>query len=341
MSNLDAVNLNEPKPGYNVPSLPSRVIGYIARPETITVVLLFLAFVFCALGNEHFRDAEYLFSSTSLYMETGLMALAMTFVIISGNIDLSVASALALTSAVCATLFSKFHLPPVVVVCLAPFIGIALGLFNGLLITAIGLPSLTVTLGTLALYRGLAQVLLGDHSVGGWPEWFIAVDRRLVGIVPMPLIVLIVFALVFAFILHKTTFGRTVYAIGANEQAARFSGLRVDRTKLIVFGISGLMSGLGAMVMLSRLQYARYDFANGIELAVITAVVLGGTDIFGGRGTIFGTIVALFLLGILRTGMDLARVTPEKQMAVVGTLLILAVVLANLATRFRGRRRRG
>jgi rhamnose transport system permease protein len=152
--------------------------------------------------------------------------------------------------------------------------------------------------------------------------------------------VVLLCAVVFGFILHKTTFGRSVYAIGTNEQAARFSGLRVDRVKVIVFALSGLMAGLGAMMMLSRLEYARYDFTNGLELAVITAVVLGGTDIFGGRGTIFGTIVALFLLGILRTGMDLARVTPEKQMAVVGTLLILSVVLANLATRWRGRRRR-
>jgi rhamnose transport system permease protein len=182
--------------------------------------------------------------------------------------------------------------------------------------------------------------MLGDHSVGGFPEWFVAVDRRMIGLVPMPLIVFLVLAVATAFLLHKTTFGRVVYAIGTNEQAARFSGLRVDRVKLMVFGLSGLMSGLGAVMMLSRLESARYDFANGAELTVITAVVVGGADIFGGRGTIFGTVAALFLLGILGTGMDLKLVAPEKQMAVVGSLLILAVVLANLMTRWRRGARR-
>ena len=319
--------------------LRSRVTSLLAQPETITVVLLLLAVAVSAAVTPSFRDARYLFSSTSDYMEVGLMALAMTLIIISGNIDLSVASALALTAAVCASLYQKAGIPAAAVVALAPLIGAALGLLNGVLVTALGLPSLTVTLGTLALYRGLAQVLLGDASIGNMPERFTGVDRRLVGIVPMPLIVFAVLAVIFALVLHKTTFGRAVYAIGTNEPAARYSGLPVNRVKLIVFALSGLMAGVGAVMMWSRLEYARYDYAGGAELAVITAVVVGGTDIFGGRGSIFGTAAALFLLGILRTGMDLRRVTPENQMAVVGSLLIVAVVLANVTGRWRGGRR--
>lgn len=340
MSDLDAANLLDPQTGYNVPQRSSGFVGFFARPEAITVAMLIGTLVYFAIQDANFRDLDYLLSSTSLYMEVGLMALAMTFVIISGNIDLSVASALALTGAICAVLFSRFDVPAPLIVVLAPLIGMCLGLFNGLLIAGLGLPSLTVTLGTLALYRGLSQVLLGDHSIGEWPEWFIGVDRRMVGIVPMPLIVLLVLAVITAFVLHKTTFGRAVYAIGTNEQAARFSGIRVNRVKLLVFALSGLMSGLGAVMMVSRLEYARWDAARNDELTVITAVVVGGTDIFGGRGAIFGTVAALFLLGIIRTAMDLDRVLPEKQMAVVGTLLILAVVLANLMARWRPNRRR-
>nr|MBA2539982.1 ABC transporter permease [Deltaproteobacteria bacterium] len=189
--------------------------------------------------------------------------------------------------------------------------------------------------------RGLAQVLLGDHSIGKFPAWFNGMDDRYVGPLPMPLVLFIVLAIVFGLLLHRTTFGRVVYAIGTNEPAARFSGLRVDRAKLWVFALSGLMAGIAAVMMLSRLRVARYDHALGMELAVITAVVLGGTDIFGGRGSIFGTAAALFLIGIVSRAMGLKRISAEQQLAVTGTLLIVAVVLANVTGRWSaGRRRR-
>jgi rhamnose transport system permease protein len=261
------------------------------------------------------------------------MALAMTYVIISGNIDLSVASGLALVAVCCSRLFER-GVPMGAVIPIALAMGALLGLFNGILIAKLGLPSLTVTLGTLALYRGIAQVLLGDRSVSGFPDWFVGLDYRKVGdLVPAPLIILLVLACLFAVILHKTVFGRVVYAIGTNEAAARFSGLQVDRAKISVFVISGVTMGIGAMMSISRLSVARYNVAMGDELAVITAVVLGGTDIFGGRGSIFGTVVALFLLGILRRGMGVANIAAEKQLAVTGSLLVIAVILANLTNK--------
>jgi rhamnose transport system permease protein len=267
-------------------------------------------------------------------METGIMALAMTFVIISGNIDLSVASNLALSGVVCGMMYSRWHVPMAIAAALAPLCGALLGAFNGWMITTLRLPSLTVTLGTLALYRGLAQVLVGDHSIGSFPEWFVGIDYlKVAGLVPAPFILFLCLAVAFGLLLHETIFGRCVYMIGTNEAAALFSGVRVGRVKLAVFTLSGAMAGLGAAIMLSRLGVARYDLALGDELAVITAVVLGGTDIFGGRGTIFGTVVALFLLGVIRRGMGVANITAENQLAVTGTLLVVSVLLARLGKR--------
>ncbi len=314
--------------------MSGRMLKLLRSPETVTVILLLACFAVSCMLSRYFLDAHFLLDSTSLYMETGIMALAMTFIIITGNIDLSVASMLALTGVICGELFVRFHLPMPVVALAAPFIGGLLGLFNGFMITRLRLPSLTVTLGTLALYRGLAQVLAGDHSLSGFPRWFVGIDyRRLGGWLPMPLIVFLVMAILCGMVLHKTTFGRRLYAIGTNEPAARFSGIRVDRLKWVVFAMSGVFAGIGALIMLSRLSVARYDMAWGDELTVITAVVLGGTDIFGGRGTIFGTVMALFLLGIVGKGMGLADFSAENQLAINGTLLVVAVILFRLLSK--------
>ncbi len=305
-------------------------LRWAPEPEAIALALLLAALAAGAMLSPHFLDARYLLDQTSLYMETGLMALAMTLLIIGGQIDLSVAANLALTAVISAKLFTSAHVPMgVAMFILAPLIGTGLGLFNGVLVAFLRLPSLVVTLGTLALYRGLAHVLVGDHSISGFPDWFVGVDYRLAfGIVPAPLLIFAAFALAFAILLHRTVFGRNVYALGINEAGAFFSGLAVKPVNLSLFAISGFMSGIGAVIMLSRLSVARYDLASGDELTVITAVVLGGTDIFGGRGTIFGTVIALFLLGILRSGMGLADVSAEKQLAITGTLLIASVLLS-------------
>jgi rhamnose transport system permease protein len=304
-------------------------------PETVACVLLIASIGVGAVLSPAFLDAEYLLDTTSLYMEVGILALAMTLVIISGNIDLSVTSNLALTGVLTAWMYSR-GVPMAVCVPLAVGIGSLLGLVNGLLITFLKLPSLTVTLGTLALYRGLAQVVAGDHSIGSFPGWFVGVDYwKLGGVLPAPLCLFLAMALVFGLVLHKTTFGRRVQAIGTNEPAAAYSGVPVDRVKLMLFAISGAMAGVGAVLMLSRLSVARYDHASGDELAVITAVVLGGTSIFGGRGTIFGTVAALFLLGMIRRAMGLANMTPDTQLAVTGILLVVAVLMAKLGQQRR------
>lgn len=316
-----------------------RILGALARPELITLLLL-LAALLAALQSPYF-DLPYLLDSTSLYMEVGIIALAMSFVIISGNIDLSVASNLALTAVICARLHIDGDMPMAGVIVLGPLIGALLGLFNGVMVALLRLPSLVVTLGTLALFRGLAHALVGDQSISGFPSWFIGIDYRHAGPLPLPLVIFLALAAVAAVALHKSVFGRCVYALGTSEPAAIFSGMRVARVKLAVFVLSGAAAGAGAVMMLSRLGVAEYDAAMGEELAVITAVVLGGTSIFGGRGSIAGTVLALFLLGIIRRWMGLEQVTAEKQLAVTGALLIAAVLLARVGERVATIRSKG
>ncbi len=219
-------------------------------------------------------------------------------------------------------------------------LGTGLGAFNGWLISRLQLPALAVTLATMALYRGFAQILLGDHSLSQFPQWFEGVDQLTIPgtHIPLVLVFFLLLALILGLVLHKTVFGRWVYAIGTSEDAARYSGIPVDRVKIAVFALNGFLAAIAGVIMVSRLAVARYDHARGLELDVITAVVLGGTNIYGGRGTIFGSIIAVFLVGFLRTGLGVANVKAESQLAVVGTLLIIAVIASNVITRFSRQR---
>ena len=309
----------------------------VARREVITFALLIVAFFISSRLSPYFLDVHYIFDATSLYAEIGVMALAMTFVIISGNIDLSIASMLAVTAVSFGLLYTRLGISIPVAILLALIMGAILGMVNGLIVTRFKLPPMIVTVGTLALYRGLGQIFLGDHAVTGFPESFYGLDMRYVGNspIPLPLVIFLVLAVIFGLVLHKTSFGRMVYAVGTNQEAARFSGIAVDRVKIVCFMLSGLMAALGAIMMSSRLASARYDMANGWELDVITAVVLGGTDIDGGQGSILGTVLALFLIGVLRSGMGLANIKIEYQLVVIGSLLIMSIIIPNIVRRLR------
>lgn len=316
--------------------LGSRLRPYL--PEIVVTVLLLLAFVLGSLLSPYFLDAQFLIKQAILYVEVGILALGLTLVIISANLDLSVASNLAMVASVTAFLHAKQGVPFELCILLGLLLGALAGGLNGLLVAFLGLPSLAVTLATLALYRGVAQILLGDFSIQDMPDWFFGIDRyTFLGTgIPMPFIIFLALAVILGLILHKTVLGRWIYAIGTNERAAYFSGVPVKRVKMIIFVLAGFLAGIAAMVLNSRLMVARYDHARGWELDAITAVVLGGTSIAGGRGTIYGTVVALLLVGVLRTAMGVANVKVESQLAVVGTLLIVAVILSDAL----GRRRR-
>lgn len=315
----------------------ARVQAYL--PEIVVTALLGLAFVAGSLLSPFFLDAQFLFRAVLLYMEMGLLVLGLTLVIVSGNLDLSVASNVAMVASVTAFVHARLGVPMELCLLLGLLLGALAGALNGVLVAWLRLPSLTVTLATLALYRGIAQILLGDHSIQNMPSWYFGIDRITMPgtIVPLPFVIFLLLALVFGVLLHKTVFGRWIYTLGTNERAAHFSGVPIKRVKLLVFMISGLMAGAAALMLNSRLMVARYDHARNWELDAITAVVLGGASIAGGRGTIYGSVVALFLLAILRTAMGVANVKVEAQLTVVGSLLIASVILSSALSR-RGRK---
>ena len=259
------------------------------------------------------------------------MALPMTMVIITAGIDLSVASGLAMCSATMALLF-KHGVPIWIGALVAIGVGLFGGWMNGKFITKFKLPPLAVTLGTYALYRGMAFAMLGDIPVKGYPAWFTYIGQGYVGStrIPVPLLIFTIFAVAFGLLLHKTSFGRKVFAIGNNEAACRYAGINVDRVKITIYMLSGFMFALAAIVMAARFGSTRTDVATGYELHVITMVVLGGTDIGGGKGTILGTVLSVFLLGIIEWGMGLKMIPGQVQKIVTGSVLIIALLLPTI-----------
>lgn len=314
---------------------------FLRRRELVPAILTVLAFIIGAIASPYFLDIRYLLGSSSLYVETGLMALAMTLVIVSGNIDLSVASNLALVACVTAKLLNAgWSTPAALFAGIA--LGTALGYLNGVLVSRLKLPSFVVTLATMAAYRGAAQVLVGSESAKV-PVALSGVDYiKVPGTpIPLPLVIFVAVAILFSCLLHRTVFGRWVVTVGTNARAAAFSGVPVERVTTLVFTLAGTISGMAGLIMASRLGVARFDHARGAEVDVITAVVLGGASIAGGTGSILGTCLALLLVALLRTGMGVANVTAEYQLAAVGTLLVISVMINNSAERWFARRTLG
>lgn len=270
-----------------------------------------------------------------------LMALPMTLVIVTGEIDLSVASVVGLSSVLLGTLHQA-GLPIGAAAVIAILVGAVAGALNGFLITVVGLPSLAVTIGTLALYRGLAVGLLGTKAVTDFTqEWKDFAKSKLFG-TPIPTVILIfvVLAIVFAILLHFTPFGRGVYAIGLSAEAARFSGVKVERTKFVLFVLSGAVAALAGIYFTLRFGSARGDNATGMELGVIAAVLLGGVSIFGGRGALHGVIAAVVLIGALSSALRLASVTSDVINIITGALLIASVVSTSVLAWLRRNRAR-
>lgn len=313
----------------------SRIGAYIP-----SIVILIAAVVYGSISSPYFLDFGALIVNTGRYVEIGLLALALTVVIINGDIDLSVASNLAVSAATMG-LLAQAGVSIQLAALAALAVGVGLGAINALFIVGLGLPSLVVTLATLALYRGLAQIMLGDSAVTDYPEEFIGADQvSLLGetaTIPMPLILFLGFALLFGFLLSRTNFGLACYLTGSNQQAARFSGINTDRTRATAFLLCGLMAGTAAIMLTSRLGSTLSNVGLGLELLAITVVVLGGTDIFGGRGTILGTVIALFAVMAVRESLVISNVNGQIQDAVVGVILIAAIVVPLAVTRMRER----
>jgi rhamnose transport system permease protein len=314
----------------------------LGRWETLLVGLLIVTAIGGQAISPEFLTALSFTTGSLDVSEIALMALPLAMVIVAAEIDLSVASVMALSSALMAWLWN--HNQPVefiIPICIVA--GALCGAFNGVLVTRFGLPSLAVTIGTLALFRGLAYVVIGDESVTDFPA--VWTDRAFGNFadtfVPNTIVLFALLAVVFAVLLHATPFGRSVFAIGANEEAAYFSGLRVKRVKLILFTLSGAVAALAGIVITLRNSTGAANVGQGFELTVVTAVLLGGVSIFGGRGTIAGVILALLLLGGIQKALLLSESISSYWIQIVtGTLLVVSVLGPNLARRVAEARRR-
>lgn len=298
--------------------------------ESAVIALLIVVIMVASLSVRNFGSP---ITMTYLLLDVApilLIALPMTLVIITGEIDLSVASMVGLSS-VLVGILHQGGLPIPVAALIAIFVGAVGGALNGFLVTVVGLPSLAVTIGTLALYRGLAVGLLGTTAVTDFDEFWTSLAKSKIGETGIPSIMIpfVILAVVFAVVLHFTPFGRGIYSIGLSADAATFSGVNVNRTKMILFVLTGTVSALAGIYYTLRFGSARGDNATGLELQVIAAVLLGGVSIFGGRGALHGVIAGVLLIGVLASALRLANVTSDVINIITGVLLVLSVVSAS------------
>ncbi len=308
---------------------------YVFRHETILALLLVLALALSANLSDRFFTVDNLLNQGRMLTEVGIIAIAMTFVIITGGIDLSVGSVLGLSAITLGVVWKTLGVPLPLAMVVAVLVGALCGAVNGLIIVKSRMPPMIATLGTLALYRGLAEGISQARSVRGYPDWFYVLGQGEVLGVPTQLWIFGALAIVAAVILGYQTFGRVTYAIGANETAARFSGLAVDRSKILIYTASGAMAALAAVTFVSRVSTTRSDMGMGIEMDAISAVVLGGTSIFGGRGTMIGTLLGILLIQTMKNGLTLAGVKGDGTIIVIGSILILTILISNIANRVR------
>ena len=309
--------------------------------DTAILGLLAMVLILASTTTEGFLTSlniSYIFSNTS---EITIMAFAMTFLIITGEIDLSIASILALGSSMLGWSYQKGA--PIwlaIIICLV--VGTVCGFINGFLVTKVGLGSLAVTIGTLALYRGIANGILGENTVNEFPEAYTSFGFDTFGtsFMPKTLPLIIFFGLIFGFLLHRTPFGRRTLAIGQSPEAARFAGINVVRHKIIVFTFTGFMSGVAGVIYTFRFSTAQADNGVGLELLVISAILLGGVSIFGGVGTMWGVVAGVLLAGAVESWLTLREINAQWRTIVTGILLLISVAAPVLVAKNKERRER-
>lgn len=319
--------------------IPDRLTTPLARVlkswETLLLAVAVAIFIVNSLASPYFLNAWNLSDATFNFTEKGMIALAMALLIISGEIDLSVASIIALASTAMGAA-AQLGAGPAALVVTGLGVGLACGAFNAVLVTVMGLPSIVVTIGTMSLFRGISYIVLGDGVYGGYPAGFDYFGQGYVAwVLSFEFVLFLILAVIYAIVLHKTNFGRAVYAIGNNATGALFSGIRVNRVKFILFLLTGLMSGLAAVCLTSRLGSTRPSIGVGMELEVVTMVVLGGVNILGGSGSIPGVVIAAFVMGLVTFGLGLLNVPGIVMSIFIGALLIGVIALPRLWSMMR------
>ena len=300
--------------------------------EAAVFAALAVVYVYALVNVQFFDGPLTTYNLWKEYAPIMVMALPMTLIIVSGEIDLSVASTLGVSAATAGVLVKEHgaSMPTAIVVAL--LLGLVLGAVNGVLVAYVGLPSLAVTIGTLALYRGIAVGLIQDNRIAALPDAWREWPTERIGSTNLPMVVVpvAVLAILFGLLLHFTSFGRGVFEIGLSAEAAHFSGVDVARTKLVLFVLSGVVSAFAGIYFTLRFGSARGDNATGYELQVIAAVLLGGVSIFGGRGRLHGVLAGVVLIGVISSALRLESVTVNVTNIIVGLLLVASVILPSV-----------
>jgi len=309
----------------------------LASWEFLLLVVGILIFFLNTRASPYFLDPWNLSDATFNFTEKAMIAFAMALVIISGEIDLSVASIIALVST-CMGFLVQLGIDTPGLIAAGILVGAACGAFNGFLVAILGLPSIVVTIGTLSLFRGIAYIVLGDQAYSGYPESFAFFGQGYVWwVITFEMVLFVVMAMLFYLLLHKTSFGRSTFAIGNNPTAALFAGIRVARVKFILFVLTGVVSAVAAVCLTSRLGSTRPSIAVGWELEIVTMVVLGGVNILGGSGTIPGVFIAAIVMGMVTFGLGLLNVPGIVMSIFIGLLLIGVIALPIIIKRAKQR----
>ena len=300
----------------------------------VFLLLIFIAVnIMNAAVSPYYLSVSGLFTATSSFLEKAFVALPMAYILVLGDIDISVGATVALSSVMMGVAYANFGLPMGVCVLICLLTGTICGFVNGFILSKFPeLAPMIVTLGTQILYRGIATMILEDQAATGLTSvtWFSNLYWGYLGPVPYMLIIFVICAIVFGIVLHKTTFGRRLYAIGSNSVASKYAGIHVQRIRLIVFTLTGLFASVTALFLTARMGSTRPNIAEGYELDAISMVVLGGFSTSGGKGRFIGAIISIFIIGFLRYGLGLINVPSQAMLIIIGALLICAVMIPNL-----------
>jgi len=304
----------------------------LLRWESFLILIFILVNIMNASISPNYLSVSGLFTATSSFLEKAFIVLPMAYVLILGEIDISVGSTVALSAVIMSIAFGKgVPMGAALIICL--LVGACCGLVNGLILTRFTeLAPMIVTLGTQILFRGIAEILLGDQASGGLTTvtWFSNLYWGSIGPVPYMFIIFIICAVIFGLVLHKTTYGRRLYAIGSNRIASQYAGVSVQRIRLSVYILTGLFSAVTAIFLAARMGSTRSNIASGYEMEAISMVVLGGISSAGGKGNFPGAIISIFIIGFLRYGLGLINVSSQVMLVIIGALLVIAVMIPNL-----------
>jgi rhamnose transport system permease protein len=315
---------------------PSRSIARtLRRWESALVIILIAVIVFATIESPDFLTTTSIFFGGLDIGQIAIMALPLTLIVITGEIDLSVAAMLGLSACVFGYAFEHGTGAALAIV-IALFVGALGGSLNGFLVARLGLPSIAVTIGTLTMFRGIAEVVLGNSEVTNYPTGLTVIGSKpIFAHLAYPFVFFLILAAIYAVVLHKTPVGRSLYAIGLNKEAAFFSGIRVNRTKFILYVLSGVVCAFAGIVYALQNDSSIYTAGQGLELNVVAVVLFGGVSIFGGRGSVLGVVLSVLIVAASQVAFTLINISSEEQQIIFGVLLLFSVLVPNGAAGYR------